>query len=168
MFLQFQAPLSMEFSRQEYWSGLPLPTPGELPNLGNEPAYLASPILAGGFFTAEPLEKSNSTSDILTAKSDYCNATWSTIPWQWHGEDVLLSWSLLRETGAESSRAPSEDPHRMHFQIVPFLKLGYWGMYLPISILRCRRTTLKALTSLELLCSGCRSTVRRMSLQRKP
>ena len=75
-----QALLSMEFSRQEYWSGLPLPTPGELPNLGNEPAYLASPILAGGFFTAEPLEKSNSTSDILTAKSDYCNATWSTIP----------------------------------------------------------------------------------------
>ena len=71
---------STEFPRQEYWSGLPLPTPGELPNLGNEPAYLASPILAGGFFTAEPLEKSNSTSDILTAKSDYCNATWSTIP----------------------------------------------------------------------------------------
>ena len=44
----------MEFSRQEYWSRLPLPTPGELPNLGNEPAYLASPILAGGFFAAEP------------------------------------------------------------------------------------------------------------------
>ena len=53
-----QALLSMEFSRQGYWSGLPLPTPGELPNLGNEPAYLASPILAGGFFTAEPPGKS--------------------------------------------------------------------------------------------------------------
>ena len=49
-----KALLSMEFSRQEYWSRLPLPTPGELPNLGNEPAYLASPILAGGFFAAEP------------------------------------------------------------------------------------------------------------------
>ena len=49
-----QAPLSMEFSRQEYWSGLPFPTPGYLPNPGIEPAYLASPTLAGGFFTTVP------------------------------------------------------------------------------------------------------------------
>ena len=41
----------MEFSRQEYWSGLPFPTPGHLPDLGIEPASLASPALAGGFFT---------------------------------------------------------------------------------------------------------------------
>ena len=46
-----QAPLSMEFSRQEYWSGLPLPSPGALPNPGMEPA---SPALAGRVFTAEP------------------------------------------------------------------------------------------------------------------
>ena len=48
-----QAPLSMEFSKQEYWSGLPFPTPGDLPNPGIEPASLASPLLAGGFFTNE-------------------------------------------------------------------------------------------------------------------
>ena len=42
-----QAPLSMEFSRQEYWSGLPFPTPGDLSDPGNEPASLA---LAGEFF----------------------------------------------------------------------------------------------------------------------
>ena len=46
-----QAPLSMEFSRQEYWSGLPRPSPGDLPNPGTEPASLRSPALAGGFFT---------------------------------------------------------------------------------------------------------------------
>ncbi|ELR53043.1 hypothetical protein M91_06274, partial [Bos mutus] len=45
------APLPMEFFRQEYWSGLPFPTPGDLPNPGIEPASLASPTLAGGFFT---------------------------------------------------------------------------------------------------------------------
>ena len=45
-----QAPLSMEFSRQEHWSGLPLPTPGDLPNLGIEPASLESPAVAGRFF----------------------------------------------------------------------------------------------------------------------
>ena len=50
----FQAPLSMEFSRQEEWNGLPFPTPGNLPNPGIKPIY---PALAGGFFTAEPPEK---------------------------------------------------------------------------------------------------------------
>ena len=43
-----QAPLSMGFSRQEYWSGLPFPSPGDLPKPGIE---LESPALAGGFFT---------------------------------------------------------------------------------------------------------------------
>ena len=46
-----QAPLSMEFSRQEYWSGLPFPFPGDLPELGIELTSLVSPALAGGFFT---------------------------------------------------------------------------------------------------------------------
>ena len=41
----------MGFSRQEYWSGLPCPPPGDLPDPGIE---LESPSLAGGFFTAEP------------------------------------------------------------------------------------------------------------------
>ena len=45
-----QAPLSMEFSRQEYWSGLPFPPPGVLLNPGIEPV---SPVLAGGLFTPE-------------------------------------------------------------------------------------------------------------------
>ena len=46
-------PLFLEFSRQEYWSGLPLPTPGGLP-VGTEPVSLASSALAGGFFTTMP------------------------------------------------------------------------------------------------------------------
>ena len=46
-----QAPLSMAFSRQEYWSGLPFPFPGDLPNPGIEPMSLVSPELAGRFFT---------------------------------------------------------------------------------------------------------------------
>ena len=47
-----QAPLSMEFSRQEYWSGLSFPSPGDLPDPGIEPA------LAGRFFTPVPPGKS--------------------------------------------------------------------------------------------------------------
>ena len=46
-----QAPLSTGFSRQEYWSGLPLPSPGDLPNPGIE---LTSPALVGRFFFSEP------------------------------------------------------------------------------------------------------------------
>ena len=47
-----QAPLSMGFSRQEHWSGLPFPSPGDLLNPGIEPTSLMSPALADRFFTA--------------------------------------------------------------------------------------------------------------------
>ena len=46
-----QAPLSVGFSRQEYWNGLPCPPPRDLPNPGIEPTSFTSPALAGGFFT---------------------------------------------------------------------------------------------------------------------
>ena len=49
-----QAPLSMEFSRQEYWSGFPFPSPGDLPDPGIKSASPVSPALAGRFFTSEP------------------------------------------------------------------------------------------------------------------
>ena len=54
--LYCQVPLSMEFPRQEYWSGLPFLSPGDLPH---PEIKLISPALAGGFFTAEPLGKSD-------------------------------------------------------------------------------------------------------------
>ena len=57
-----QVPLSMGFSRQEYWSGLPFPSPGDLPNSGTELACLMSPELAGGFFTTS-----------ATANGDCCH-----------------------------------------------------------------------------------------------
>ena len=46
-----QAPLSMGLSRQKYWSGLPFPSPGDLPDPGIKLASLLSPALASGFFT---------------------------------------------------------------------------------------------------------------------
>ena len=46
-----QAPLSMGFSRQEYWSGLPCPPPGDIPDPGIEPESLVSPALAAWLFT---------------------------------------------------------------------------------------------------------------------
>ena len=49
-----QARLSIGFSRQECCSGLPFPVPRDIPNSGIEPAFLASPALAGRFFTTAP------------------------------------------------------------------------------------------------------------------
>ena len=53
-----QAPLSMGFSRQEYWSGLPCPPPGDLPNSGIEPR---SPTLQADSLPSEPLGKPQGT-----------------------------------------------------------------------------------------------------------
>ena len=53
--LACQAPLSMRFSWQEYWSGLPCPSPGDLPNPGVEPASPSPPALQADSLLAEPL-----------------------------------------------------------------------------------------------------------------
>ena len=52
----YQAPPSMGFSRQQYWSGLPFPSPGDLPDPGIEPG---SPALQADALTSEPLGKPN-------------------------------------------------------------------------------------------------------------
>ena len=67
-----QAPLSMGFSRQEYWSGLPFPPPGDLPDPGIEPACPVSLAMARVFFTTEPPAKKTSQTPSLLSKS-----TWS-------------------------------------------------------------------------------------------
>ena len=50
-----QALLSKGFPRQEYWSGLPFPSPGDLPNPGIKPKSLMPPALVGGFFTTHAI-----------------------------------------------------------------------------------------------------------------
>ena len=61
-----QAPLSIAFCRQEYWSGFPCPPPGDLPDPWIKPMSVMSPALAGGFFTTsvtwEALTQSESES----------------------------------------------------------------------------------------------------------
>ena len=54
MVYSLQAPFSMEFCMQEYWSGLPFPPSEDLPDPGIEPKSSASPAVAGRFFTTEP------------------------------------------------------------------------------------------------------------------
>ena len=73
-----QAPLSMGFSRQEYWSRLPFPTPGDLSDQGIEPMSLVSLALAGRFFTTAPsgepqVNITSITNDINTGISKTLN-----------------------------------------------------------------------------------------------
>ena len=100
-----QAPLSMGFSRQEYWSGLPFPSPGDLPDPGIEPA---SPVLAGGFFATEPPRKTppqwlitvsktspkvmrNASNFIMLEDLGSQESRWNTV-----GESVSALWASGR------------------------------------------------------------------------
>ena len=93
-----QAPLSMGFSRQDYWSWLPCPPPRDLPNPGIEPSFLKSPTLAGGFFTTSatweapscmytPFKKKNLSK--LKNQRTTKNKTWTC------GETCMLNYSSL-------------------------------------------------------------------------
>ena len=69
-----QAPPSMGFSRQEYWSGLPFPSPRGLPNPGMEPKSFTSPAVAGWFFTTSATWKAPFDSNKRILKGNYVTA----------------------------------------------------------------------------------------------
>ena len=81
-----QAPLSMGFSRQEYWSGLPFPPPGELPHPEMELESTVTSALAGRFFTTEPPGK-----PMKPLKEDHLKVCW-----------VMFSLSLKSQKGFAS------------------------------------------------------------------
>ena len=66
-----QAPLSMGFSKKEYWSGFPCPPPGHLPHLGRE---LVSPALASGFFTTALCRKVYRKESDLPSNNKTCSS----------------------------------------------------------------------------------------------
>ena len=89
------APLSMGFSRQEYWGGLLCPPPGYLPNPGIEPASLTSPALSGGFFTTSKC-RLGSTNIFGLEKSNFQH--------QWYFSSFLTAWTVLSAVSSEVSQ----------------------------------------------------------------
>ena len=92
-----QAPLSMRFPRQKYWSGLPFPTPRDLPDPGMEPTSPVSSTLAGDFFTTEPsgkLSSVQSLSRVLTLY-DPTDCSVSGFPVPLYLPDSLSSLKLM-------------------------------------------------------------------------
>ena len=75
-----KAPLSMGFSRQKYWSGLPFPPPGNLPNPGIEPTSPVALALAGEFFTTVPPGKPHGAPHLTENQAFLLGWDWSTFP----------------------------------------------------------------------------------------
>ena len=90
----YQSPLSVRFSRQEYWSGLPCSPPGDLPNPGIKPTSLTSPALAGGFFTTAAAAKSPQSCPTLCDLIDG-SPPGSPCPWDSPGKNIGVSCHFL-------------------------------------------------------------------------
>ena len=106
-----QDPLSIGFSRQEYWSGLPFSPPGDRPDPGIEPMSLMSPALAGGFFTTassgpgKGVSVSLSTSGHPDVTGSVYNKT-QTFGEQGFHAKTLPSFSLPSALGSTGPRPP--------------------------------------------------------------
>ena len=89
----------MGFSRQEYWSGLPCPPPGDLPEPGIKPASLTSPALAGKFFTARDTQEA--LSSLHSCLKSYVGRSFH-FTWQVHTERVWIririKWTVPQGT----------------------------------------------------------------------
>ena len=93
--LAHQAPLSMGFSRQEYWSRLPFPSPGDLPNPGIKPTFLA---LAGRFFTTEFSGKVKGEGEVAHSCPTLCDPMDCSLPgFSIHGilQARILEWVTI-------------------------------------------------------------------------
>ena len=120
-----QAPLSMGFSRQEYWRGLPCLPPGDLSDPGIKPASLAAPALAGRFFTAEPSGKPfphHSTRRFFNSSWTSYNLTqlWLCLP------SDCIGWQSLKRLHPSQAHPKSRLSlglltHRWEIPIVPSL-----------------------------------------------
>ena len=87
-----QVPLFMEFPKQDYWSELPFPSPGDLPSPGIEPA---SPALSGSFFITEPSGKPCLTGKWISQTYTYVPSILSFLPIQGHHSALSIEFSVL-------------------------------------------------------------------------
>ena len=107
-----------EFSRQEYWNGLPCPPPGHLPKPGNQPTSLTSLALAGGFWPT--------------------SATWESPPRRQTPTNEVLLAAVYLSLNKETKTNTQKPPHKDHFTSVP---LGLEGALRALSLLSCGSRT---------------------------
>ena len=104
-----QASLFMGFSRHEYWSGLPCPPPGDLPNSGIKPASLKSPALACKFFTTSATWEAPGDGFAAAAKTLYRQQpTRLPCPWDLPGKNTGMGCHFLLQ--CMQAKSESEVP----------------------------------------------------------
>ena len=120
--------LPIEFSRQEYWSGLPFSSPGDLPNPGIEPG---SPTLQADALTSAPPE-SEIKSEVAQSCLTLCDPVDSSLP----GSSVheILQAGILQWVAMPSSRGSSQARDRVQHSSTA-------GRFFPVSEGLCRRHT---------------------------
>ena len=96
-----QAPPSMGFSRQEYWSGLPFPFPGDLSNPGIEPG---SPTLWADTSLSEPLRASNSSNSLSVSVKVVEIKSIAAFTLSWHKARIVTSHTCIRPGGRRTNR----------------------------------------------------------------
>ena len=115
--IALQVPLSMEFSRQEYWSGLPRSPPGDLPVPGIEPMSLMSPALAGGFFTTSTTWGAPDQITTSLTMSSFLQIIWSKENFKLEFYYLALPRAEIFECG--SNAASSQRPYVQCLQQPP-------------------------------------------------
>ena len=112
-----QAPLSMGFSRQEYWSGLPQSLPGDLPEPGIEPVSPMSPALAGRFFTTSATwEAPQESLLLLLLLSHFSRVRLLATPWT-AAYQAPPSMGFSRQEYWNGLPLPSPEVPHSYFQI---------------------------------------------------
>ena len=110
-YIAHQAPLSMGFSRQEYWAGLPCPHPGDRPNPAIEAASLTSPALAGEVFTTSTTGEApmQSTSCIMLG---WMSTSWNQGCWEKYQQPQIRWWYHVNGRKWRGTKEPLDEGER--------------------------------------------------------
>ena len=146
-----QAPLSMGFSRQEYWSGLPYTPPGDLPDLGIELRTPPSPELAGRFFNTEPPRKP------IHTWGHFKNTDRSSLVGEWIRSRLPMQGTWVRPLAQEDSTGCGAATPRLH---------NYWARVLWLLKPTCLQPVLrnKRTTAARSRCAAVKSSTRSLQL----
>ena len=128
-----QAPLSTEFSRQEYWRGLPFPTPEDLPKPGIKPVSLAFPALAGRFFTTSATWEAQSLAYGTPLQYSCLENPMDKGAWKAAVHVVTKSWTGLSDFTFTFHFHELEKEMATHSSVLAWRITGGWG-----SLVGCR------------------------------
>ena len=132
----------MGFSRQEYWSGLPCPPPGDLPDPGTEPKSLKSPSLASGFFTTSIIWETLKGTLWLHSRRQsfsFLNQSPSSVPTSYSRNQKELEFRVRYQTGVGFSYHLTGVPlsHVCHMASHLWVGHPWWGLAVYILLDHC-------------------------------